>query len=153
MKINTTVLGEIEIDERQVFDFPSGLLGMPQLTQFALIDSGHPPYFYLQSLVEPYLSFALISPEIFRPDYQVDVDESEFLPLGLEPGKNTELLVFVIVNFNDTPLITANLQGPLVFNKETGKGCQCISRNTEYKTRHDVVAEMAELKKKREGLC
>ena len=37
MKINTKVLGEIEIDERQVFDFPGGLLGLPELTRFALI--------------------------------------------------------------------------------------------------------------------
>ena len=153
MKINTKVLGEIEIDERQVFDFPGGLLGLPELTRFALIDSGHPPYFDLQSLCEPYLSFALISPEIFRPDYRLDVEESELLPLEMVPGKDTQLLVFVIVNFNDTPLVTANLQGPLVFNKATGKGCQCVSRNPEYKTRHDVIGEMNALKKKREDSC
>ena len=153
MKINTKVLGEIEIDERQVFDFPGGLLGLPELTRFALIDTGHPPYFYLQSLCEPYLSFALISPEIFHPDYRLDVEESELLSLEMESGKDTELLVFVIVNFNDAPLVTANLQGPLVFNKETGKGCQCVSRNPEYKTRHDVIGEMNALKKKGEGKC
>ena len=150
MKIKTTVLGEVEIDERQVFDFPCGLLGLPELTRFALIDSGHPPYFYPQALTEPYLSFAVMSPEVFRPDYRLDVDEADLLPLDMEPGKDTELLVFVIVNFNETPMITANLQGPLVFNKQTGKGCQCISGNPEYKTRHDVIAELAALKNKGE---
>ena len=86
MKIKTTVLGEVEIDERQVFDFPCGLLGLPELTRFALIDSGHPPYFYLQALTEPYLSFAVMSPEVFRPDYRLDVDEADLLPLDMEPG-------------------------------------------------------------------
>ena len=153
MKIKSTVLGEIEIDDRQVFDFPCGLLGLPELTRFALVDSGHPPYFYLQALTEPYLSFAVMSPEIFRPDYRLDVDDADLLPLEMEPGKDTELLVFVIVNFNDVPMVTANLQGPLVFNMETGKGCQCISRNPDYRTRHDVIGELAELRKKGESPC
>lgn len=153
MKIQTKLLGEIEIDERQVFDFPCGILGLPELNRFALIDSGHPPYFYLQALCEPYLSFAVMSPDVFRPDYRLDVEESDLEPLEMEVGKDTELLVFAIVNFNDTPMVTANLQGPLVFNKQTGKGCQCISKNPEYKTRHDVIAELTALKKTGDASC
>ena len=37
MKIKTKVFGEVEILEEKIIHFPSGIIGFPYLTDFALI--------------------------------------------------------------------------------------------------------------------
>ena len=37
MQITTKVFGEITIDDEKVINFPSGIIGFPELTDFALI--------------------------------------------------------------------------------------------------------------------
>ena len=37
MKITTRIFGEVEIDESKIISFPSGIIGFPGMTDFALI--------------------------------------------------------------------------------------------------------------------
>ncbi len=39
--------------------------------------------------------------------------------------------------------MTANLRGPIFVSKQTRKGKQCVSPRDEYRTRHDILEEMA----------
>jgi flagellar assembly factor FliW len=39
--------------------------------------------------------------------------------------------------------MTANLQGPLVINRDTRAGRQAILSDARWKTKHDVMAELA----------
>jgi flagellar assembly factor FliW len=38
--------------------------------------------------------------------------------------------------------MTANLQGPLVINKEKMKGIQAVLSDARWKTKHDIIAEL-----------
>ena len=37
MKVNTKVFGEVDIEESKILCFPHGIIGFPELTEFALI--------------------------------------------------------------------------------------------------------------------
>ena len=37
MEITTRVFGTIEIDDNKIIHFPSGIIGFPEMTEFALI--------------------------------------------------------------------------------------------------------------------
>ncbi len=143
MKVNTRDFGEIEVDDKQVIEFPFGILGFPEHTKFVLLDSKQPPFYYLQSLIDVDLVFVLISPEVFKKDYVFNVSDSELEEIKVTK-KNTELIVFAIVNFNNSSdkNLTANLQGPIVINRKEKIGRQCIALNEDYSLKHNIIEEM-----------
>jgi len=38
--------------------------------------------------------------------------------------------------------MTANLQGPLVINRDTRRGLQAVLTDSNWKTKHDIIAEL-----------
>ena len=77
MIINTRAAGEMEVDKRQIIAFPRGVLGFESHTGFALLDAAQPPFYWLQSLSDIQTAFVLISPNIFRDDYQLSLESGE----------------------------------------------------------------------------
>lgn len=142
MTITSKFSGEIEINEKQILEFPEGLPGFEHLRQFALMDAQQPPFYWLQSMEVTEIAFALINPRIFRPSYDPGVSQAEMDALGVENPE--DLLVFAIVTIPENQRdMTANLQGPLLINRKTRQGRQFISANPEWKVRHRVLDELA----------
>ncbi len=141
--INSRPFGEIEIDERQIIDFPEGLLGFDYVKRFALLDAGDDksPFKWLQAVSEPSLAFVVIRPEDFLKDFSLKVSQNDFEAVGAEDRK--ELLVFAIVTIPPDPSeMTANLQGPVIINAAKRLGRQAISLNEDYHVRHRILDEM-----------
>ena len=152
MLINTKAYGEIEIDERQIIEFPTGLFGFETLHKYALMDARQQPFYWLQSLEMEDVAFVLIKPTIFRPDYRARVMKSDLESLSIENDESEDALVFSIVSFHDdNQTMTANLQGPVIINKQNKIGKQCISIDSGWKTRHNIAEEMASRKK--DSIC
>lgn len=142
MLIQTKAYGPKEIDDRQLVEFPSGLLGFENLRKFALLDSSQPPFLYLQSIDDPDINFVLLSPEVFRPDFKLDIAPGDLEELRI--GENEDLLVLAIVTIpGEGQPITANLQGPLVFNRQKHLAKQCIQLGSAWKTKHNIIEEMS----------
>ncbi len=141
MKLDTKAYGPVEIEDKQILAFPRGLLGFEEYTRFALIDAHKKPFFWLQNLDEVRIAFILIKPSIFHDDYDPGLSREDLDELG--NPESADLLVFAIVTIPESGPMTANLQGPLVINRKTGKGAQCISPKDEYRTKHDILEEMA----------
>ncbi len=142
----TKAFGVVELDERQRLRLPFGLLGFENLHDFALLDAAQPPFYWLQSLEVAEIAFALIDPKVFRPDYTPGVSAEELAEIGLESSE--EALVFAIVTIPEEPReMTANLQGPLLVNKETRQGRQFISNDPRWMVRHSILAELAAMRK------
>lgn len=142
MRARTKPFGEIEVSERQVLSFPRGIFGFEGLTEYLLLDASQPPFYWLQSRERPDLAFVLLNPRVFLPGYVLDVPEEELAELG--GAGPADLLDFVIITIpNDPNEMTANLQGPLVVNKRTRVGRQCISRNPDHGVRHRVLDAIA----------
>lgn len=142
MRVTTKAYGEIEVDERQLLDFPAGLLGFEKFRRYALLDARQKPFFYLQSLDLPELAFILIDPFLFRPDYTIDVADEYLGEIGVtEPA---DVLVLAIVTAPaEGGAITANLMGPLVISKSRRLGIQAVLGDSRWRVKHDIMAELA----------
>lgn len=141
MLLQTKAYGPVEIDESEILSFPQGLLGFEEHRRFALIDAHKKPFFWLQSVDDVRIAFILIKPSIFRDDYDPGVSDEDYADIGA--AGPDDCAIFAIVTVPDSGPMTANLQGPLYICKKTLKGKQCISPRDEYRTKHDILEEMA----------
>jgi len=141
MKVNTKAFGQIEADEKQKINFPQGLFGFEDFKEYTLLDAEHQPFLWLQSLDDQEIAFILINPFLFRPDYEVNISNEELAEIGITSPENA--LIFVIVTIpQDGSSMTANLQGPLVINKENMTGMQAVLSDVRWKTKHDIISEI-----------
>ena len=148
MKVLTKAYGTIEVNERQKITFPSGLFGFESLKDYVLLDAPEQPFYWLQSLDEENTAFILIDPFIFRPDYEMDINNEELLPIGITESEKAVIFSIVTIPPDNGPM-TANLQGPLVINRDSRLGIQAVLTDSRWKTKHDIMAELASVK--REG--
>lgn len=140
MRINTKVFGEIEIADDKIIHFPSGIIGFPELTDFALVhdeEKGIGAIHWLQSVQESAFAMPVMDPLIVCPDYNPEVDDELLKPLGeLAPD---ELLVLVTVTVpSDLTQMSVNLRGPLIINAAEKKACQVIIEGEGYAVKYPV---------------
>ncbi len=143
MKIDTAQFGALEFDPTAVLTFPQGLLGFEQLTGFLLIDQEEiAPLRWLQPVDEGRLSFTVIDPLLFFPDYAVKLSREDRESLQL--AENERPLVLALVTIPEDPrLMTANLLGPLVLNPETRMGRQLVLHDSGYPVRQRLISDEA----------
>jgi flagellar assembly factor FliW len=146
MRIQTKIMGELNVDDRQVIDFPDGLIGFKKFTSYALLDAPQKPYFFLQSMELAELGFILLDPFLFRPDYSIDVADEAMRALGVSGPDDALVLSLVTVPLDAGP-VTANLMGPLVIGRKARRGAQVILTDPRWLTKHDVMAELAASRK------
>jgi flagellar assembly factor FliW len=143
--LHTKPFGTIQVDERQILQFPQGLLGFEKYTEYALIEENtESPFKWLQSTKESGLAFILIQPELFLNEYRPIVSEEELKEIGLNTW--SEGIIFLIVTIpHDNPRgMTANLQGPVIINGKNSNGKQLISRDENHHIRKSIVEMMEE---------
>ena len=147
MIINTKAFGQTEISEKQVINFPLGILGFENLKQYALIDSEQPPFYWLQSMDVREIAFVLINPYLFRPDYKLLIGDEDYNIIGIDKSDEENRLVFSIVTIPEkSEDMTANLQGPVIINKLNLTGIQSISTSPDYKVKHHILSELSDVK-------
>ena len=140
MKITTKVFGEITIEDDRIIHFPSGIIGFPELTDFALIhdeEKGAGAIHWLQSIQEPAFAMPVMDPLIVCPDYNPEVDDELLRPIGeLVPD---EILVMVTVTIpSDLTRMTVNLRGPVIINALEKKACQVIVDGVVYPVKYPI---------------
>ena len=140
MKLLTKAFGLIDVNERQKVTFPTGLFGFESIKDYVLIDAERQPFFWLQSVEAEHIAFIVINPFLFRPDYELDIDDELVKEIGINNPE--EALIFAIVTISPSGLMTANLQGPLIINRETRIGKQGILNDPRWKTKHDIMQEL-----------
>lgn len=145
--VETTRFGTLEIGRDRVMYFPSGLLGFPRATRFALIQTGEDNYFFwLQSTEDPELAFVVCDPQAFVPGYtveQVPLRNECREELGLsETGDAASLArqtqVLTICN-RVGEWLTGNLLGPLVVNVGSFVGKQVVLTEKRWSTRQPLI--------------
>jgi len=139
--ILTKPFGSVELNERQRIRFPFGVLGFESLHDYALLDAEQAPFYWLQSLQVVEIAFVLIEPRVFRPDYTLSVGAEELAAIGIL--RPEDALVFAIVTVPEEPRrMTANLQGPIIINKDSRTGRQSICSDPRWQVRHPILAEL-----------
>lgn len=149
MNISTKNFGEITIADEKIIEFPSGIIGFPELTQFALIhdeEKGVGGIHWLQSVQEPNFAMPVMDPLLVKEDYNPTVEDELLAPIGeLVPE---EILVMVTVTVpSDLTKMSVNLCGPIVINSATRKACQIIVEGEGYQVKYPIY-EILQNKKK-----
>ena len=99
--LSTKTLGIIEIEDKQIVNFPDGLYGFQNEKQFAIIhDTKDAPFIWLQSTKNESLAFVILEPEIFckKVSYIPLVSQSDLEELKVNSLENCK--VYVICNYS-----------------------------------------------------
>lgn len=96
---------------------------------------------WMQALEDPNLAFILIRPFEFRPQYSLELSDSDTELLKLEKPEDSDVFSIVVIP-EDHSKMTANLQGPIVINLSKNMGRQVISTNQNHKLKHYILEEM-----------
>ena len=141
MRINTRVFGEIDIEESKVIHFENGIIGFPELTDFALIhDSekeGETAVRWLQSMQESAFAMPVMDPLTVKADYNPEVEDELLKPLGKWTPEDILVLVTMSVP-SDITKMTVNLQGPIIINVDERKACQLIVEGGSYPVKFPI---------------
>ena len=151
MVIETKNFGDVEVDEKNIYEFEYGLPGFEDLRKFTIItdDSGETeaPFCWLQSLESPEISFIMMDVYSIVPDYNPLVYDDDLESIGEIEGDN--LLIYNIVVIPQiVSKMSVNLKAPVVINLTTKKGRQVIVKNDDYQIKYYFYEE---LKKKNGG--
>ena len=153
MKITTRVFGEIEIDDSKIISFPSGIIGFPDMTDFALVydeDKGKDsPIRWLQSLQESEFAMPVMDPLLVAQDYNPEVEDDHLIPLGKMGEDDTLVLVTVTVP-KELEKMSVNLQAPIIINAETKKAAQIIVNTEKYPVKYYIYDILKAMKKEGE---
>ena len=153
MRVKTRIFGEIEIDESKIIHFPSGIIGFPEMTDFAIIydeEKGKDaPIRWMQSLQETEFVLPVMDPLLVMATYNPEVEDDYLIPLG--EIKEEDALVLVTVRVpEDLQKMSVNLQAPIIINAETKKAAQIIVNTEKYPVKYYIYDILQELKKEGE---
>lgn len=141
MKITTRIFGEIEIADDKVIVFENGIIGFPDLKNFALIhdeEKGtNTGIRFMQSLDEPNFAMPVMDPLVVKPDYDPQVNDELLAAAGNVSADNLLVLVTATIP-GDLTKMSVNLQGPFIINVEEHKACQIIVENGDYPVKFPI---------------
>jgi flagellar assembly factor FliW len=144
MWINTTRFGRIDVDSADLLTFQSGLPGLEQCREWALLaDAENDALGWLQCTTRDDIAVAVVSPRRFVPHYQVRIPRSELTPLRLHDICHAQLVVVVSKNNKG---LTLNLKAPIVINLEGRTGRQVVA-NGDLSLDQQLDHTLATLKK------
>ena len=137
--VNTHRFGSMEIPEEKIITMERPVLGFEQLSQFCLVESPDvAPFMWLQSCEDPAVSFFVVNPVLFFPNYRIEVNSKEIAELRIARVESVE--IYAIVTLADDPTqISVNLQGPILINTENNLAKQLVLVNSQYQVRHYIL--------------
>lgn len=142
MNVITTRFGLIQASESEIIRIPDGLVGFRAFTQFVLLpDPEVAGLTWLQSVTAPELAFGLIAPPLAIAEYRAELRPGDRTALELDEERSA--LTYVILNRGEGGGLTANLQGPLVFNLARRLGRQLVLTSSRYAVRYPLSGQAA----------
>lgn len=142
MQLKTALFGDINVLDEEIILFSTGIPGFSDYKQYVIL---HPdpelPVSYLQSLEEGSLSFVMVDPFAFYPQYEFKISETDLAALEIEQTK--DVAVYCIVTIKDSlHKATVNLVAPIVINISRRIGKQIVLQGTDYGTKHPLVSQV-----------
>jgi flagellar assembly factor FliW len=126
------------VEPSALWEFPEGLIGLPQLTRFALVPIPDGGAFHLLCSVEdPAFGLVVVDPCTLVPDYVLTLAPPDLEPLGTAAADEVAVWAPVVLPREGQPL-TLNLRGPLLLAAGTRRGVQRISPDEAHSVRYEV---------------
>ncbi|MFW6386518.1 MAG: flagellar assembly protein FliW [Bacillota bacterium] len=140
MKVMTRDFGEVEVEEKDIVEFPQGIPGFAGRKEFVLVPVEDSPFIVLQSLEKEDLAFITVDSGEVLPGYEFEIDEQVEEQLKLESIE--DVLVLNIATIRDkVEDMTLNLTAPLVINHREGLGKQVILDEEKYPLRFQMMSQ------------
>jgi len=119
---------------------PQGLFGFSKIRNMELMfDREELPFMWLREEQEDGLAFVVLEPGGVLPDYSVEIADADIKVLGITGPEDTMILNIVTLLPEQASKISLNLVGPIIVNRKTLVGKQCIINNHEdYSARHII---------------
>lgn len=138
MKIKTRFMGEVEIKEEEIINFPEGIPGFEESRRYVLLDIPENEVFrILQNVDDEYISFVVTDPWAFLEGYDFSIPDEELAKIHIK--KEGQLSVMNIVTLSDDfEKSTVNLLAPVVVNSNERLGKQYVLNSGNYTTKHPL---------------
>lgn len=134
----TTRFGQLTYDEKDLIRLPEGLIGLPGLRRWLLLDmDGDLPLKWLQSVDRGDFCVPVMSPYFYTDDYDVAPGGPQRAVLGGARAADLVTLVITTVHAGGH-LLTANLRAPLILNCDTRRGVQVALDDERYAIRQEI---------------
>jgi flagellar assembly factor FliW len=129
----------------QRLTFAEGLIGCPEWRIFHLQRSEDlRPVKLLTAVHQPELSLPVIHPQIVLPDYRPRLTADDLA--DLEAVQTSEIEWLVLLTIKEDPFtVTANLLGPIAYNRRSGAARQVVQSGAGYPVAQPIGAVLAEL--------
>jgi flagellar assembly factor FliW len=134
--VTTKRFGDLAYSSEDVVHFPAGLVGLPELRRWIVLDAGgNSPLRWFQSLDRWEFSFPVLPPEYFRADYQVDSGRPG-LPGDIAAAEHRTLIITTVQPGGG--VLTGNLLAPLVIDMASRRGVQVTLDDERYGVSHEI---------------
>jgi flagellar assembly factor FliW len=138
MKFASTRFGNLEVDDRTILTFPTGILGFPDRTKYVILDHDtEAPFKWLHCVEQADLAFVIIDPVLFKPDYRVAPSQDALAEIQATRDQDLVIAVLLTIPSDDPGRVTANLRGPLVMNPDS-RLCKQVVLSEDCPTRYPL---------------
>ena len=135
--LHSNLLGALEIRVGTVITFPAGLPGFVALRNFALVETQREDLVWLQSVDDADVTFLLADPFAAVAGFEVEIPTADLATLG-SSGSEDSLLVLAVAQLEGGRPTTANLQSPIVIDRERRVGRQVVLPDSRYGMHHPI---------------
>jgi len=128
----------LPVKPENIITLPLGLLGFEQVKKFVLLAlPGEEPFMWLQMLDNRNQGFVVVPPATVMPGYAPDIVQQDIEFLGIQSAADAIVLNIVTIRSNGET--TINLKGPVIINRNSLVGKQCIPSNvTTFNLQHAI---------------
>jgi flagellar assembly factor FliW len=144
MQIHSSVFGEMEVAEDQIYKVPSGLYGFEDIDEYALISKqeGDVALLCFQATKAPVPCFVVFDPFDIAVGFEPDMEPADLRALAVQSHKELRFLVLAVLP-EDLSKATVNMKSPLAINEKEGTARQVILRN-DYPIRFPLLDDTPE---------
>ncbi|PKL75585.1 MAG: flagellar assembly protein FliW [Candidatus Melainabacteria bacterium HGW-Melainabacteria-1] len=136
----TTITGvpALQPITRELTFVEQGLLGFEALLRYELtVYDPETPFYWLRSLEDEQVAFVVMEPIWLLEDYDFELSEDDARLMAVTAPQ--DVFVLLLCTVPEEPLdMTANLLGPLVFNRHNNLGRQLILDRQRYPLRYPL---------------
>lgn len=134
----TVRFGTLEYDEETVINLPDGLVGLPALQHWLLLDmDDNVPMRWLQSVDRPDFGVPVMPPFFFAEEYEISSSTTVRRQVSADGEPDLVTLIIATVHAGGEK-VTGNLRAPLVLDIATRQGAQIALDDDRLSTRQEI---------------
>ncbi len=136
-KFTTVRFGELDYNQDDVILLPDGLVGMPHLRNWLIMDMGKDHAMkWFQSLDRGDFGFPVTQPFFFLDGYEFDLDANSRAKIGNQSEEELAVLIITTVHAGGDK-VTGNMLAPLVIDIANRRGLQ-LTLDGDFSMRQEI---------------